>query len=418
MSLAKTSILSLIVTVFKMLSGLILNKAVAVFIGPTGLATIGQFKSFIQICMVLGQGGINAGITKYCAESYGDEDKINSVVSTSFVIGFTLSVVIAIVFNLIPQYISVRVFASPEYDYIIRTLGAVLVFYVFNTYFLSVLNGLGNTTYWFKVNIVQSVISIILTLVLIVSYELKGVLLALILNQSLVFLYLLFLLKNNAILVAAKRIDLVDKDNARKLLKFGLMALVSAIVVPVSHIVIRDYMTNELDSASVGYWQGVWYISSMYLMVLTSTLSVYYLPKFSSLRSKYSIWLEVKKGIIIFVLIACVLGYLIYLLREYVIIILFSDKFHEMSVLFKWQLSGDVIKIASWFFGYLMLAKAKVKSFIFCEIFFSILFVILSIYFIDLFGLVGITYAYFINYVIYFFVSFFLVFSELSFSPE
>ncbi|MFA0216709.1 O-antigen translocase [Vibrio cyclitrophicus] len=418
MSLAKTSLLSLIVTVFKMLSGLILNKAVAVFIGPTGLATVGQFKSFMQICMVLGQGGINTGITKYCAENNGDEEKISSIVSTSFAIGLILSLVIAILFNIIPKLISSQVFGDSEYDYIIRTLGLVLIFYVFNTYFLSVLNGLGKTEFWFKINIIQSVISIILTLILVVFYELKGVLFALIFNQSLVFLCLILLLKNNSILAASKRFDLIDRDNAKKLLKFGLMALVSAIVVPLSHIVIRDFMTKDLGSVSVGYWQGIWYISSMYLMVLTSTLSVYYLPKFSSLSSKYLIWLEIRKGIVIFVFIASFFAYSIYLLRDYIILILFSDDFYEMAPLFKWQLCGDVIKIASWFFGYLMLAKARIKSFIFCEIFFSILFVVLSMFLIEIFGLVGITYAYFINYVIYFIVSFFLVYNELSFRSE
>ncbi|EIO4105701.1 TPA: O-antigen translocase [Vibrio vulnificus] len=417
MNLAKTSFLSLVVTLFKMLSGLAINKAVAVFIGPSGLAMIGQFKSFMQICMVLGQGGINAGITKYCAENNGNRAKINSLVSTSFAIGFVLSIMIAIVFNLMPKDISVYIFDSAEYSYIIRLLGMVLIFYVFNTYFLSVLNGLGNTDYWFKINIIQSITSIGLTLVLIFFYELQGVLLALILNQSVVFACLILLLKNNDILKSIIRIDLVNRTQARKLLKFGLMALISAVVVPVSHIVIRDYITNRLDSESVGYWQGMWYISSMYLMVLTSTLSVYYLPKFSSLRSKYFIWLEMKKGMIIFVLIASILALLIYCLREYIIFILFSEKFYNMAVLFKWQLSGDVIKIASWFFGYLMLAKAKMKSFIFCEIFFSILFVVLSIVFIDYFGLRGISYAYFTNYLIYFFVSFLLVFDELSFRP-
>ena len=61
-----------------------------------------------------------------------------------------------------------------------------------------------------------------------------------------------------------------------------------------------------------------------------------------------------------------------------------------------------------------MLAKAKVKSFIFTEIFFTSLFVVLSILSIGEFGLVGITYAYVINYLLYLIVSFLLVKNEFS----
>lgn len=99
--------------------------------------------------------------------------------------------------------------------------------------------------------------------------------------------------------------------------------------------------------------------------------------------------------------IVIALALAIYVLREFVVYIAFSDKFLPMLELFKWQLIGDVIKIASWLLGYLMLAKAMTKVFIYTEIGFSVLFVLLSIVFIDSFGLVGITYAFSVNYFLY-----------------
>ncbi|MGE0052417.1 MAG: O-antigen flippase, partial [Arcobacter sp.] len=93
----------------------------------------------------------------------------------------------------------------------------------------------------------------------------------------------------------------------------------------------------------------------------------------------------------------------IYLLKEYVLIIAFSVKFMPMIELFKWQLIGNIIKIASWLFSYLMLAKAMTKIFISTEILFSFSFVVISIFFINNFGLIGVTYAFTLNYVLYFF---------------
>lgn len=63
------------------------------------------------------------------------------------------------------------------------------------------------------------------------------------------------------------------------------MALVSALCVPISHVMVRKYLTNDLGQVSAGYWEAMFRFSSAYLIVLTSTLSVYLLPRLSELKS-------------------------------------------------------------------------------------------------------------------------------------
>lgn len=58
MNLIKTSFLSLFATSIKILSALFINKALSLFIGPSGIATIGQFQNVIQIAATISQGGI------------------------------------------------------------------------------------------------------------------------------------------------------------------------------------------------------------------------------------------------------------------------------------------------------------------------------------------------------------------------
>ena len=92
---------------------------------------------------------------------------------------------------------------------------------------------------------------------------------------------------------------------------------------------------------------------------------------------------------------------IIYLLKEYIILIVFNESFLPMLELFKWALIGDVIKIASWLISYLMLAKAMTKTFIYTEVIFNCSFMILSVVMIDNYGLIGVTYAYSLNYLFY-----------------
>ena len=143
-------------------------------------------------------------------------------------------------------------------------------------------------------------------------------------------------------------------------------------------------------------------------MVITTSLSVYYLPRLSEIKDKSELKKEVLAGYKLIMPIAIFLALSVYLLKEYIILIAFSESFMPMIDLFLWQLVGDVIKIASWLLGYITLAKAMTKTYISLEIFGSLSFIGLSIYFIDLYGLVGVTYAFSLNYAIYMFVLFFI----------
>ena len=200
----------------------------------------------------------------------------------------------------------------------------------------------------------------------------------------------------------------VDKELLSKLSKFSLMAIVTAIVVPTSHLVIRNYIGESLSWDDAGYWQGMWYISTMYLLFITTALSVYYTPKLSELKNNNELKKEIKNGYIKIIPFTVLFSVAIYILREDVIRIAFSESFLPMLELFKWQLAGDVMKISSYLLSTMMIAKAMTKKYIYSELFFSGSFVLLAIFFIQQYGLVGITYAYFINYLFYFF---FLVFS-------
>ena len=73
---------------------------------------------------------------------------------------------------------------------------------------------------------------------------------------------------------------------AGRLGHYSMMALVSAVVVPVSQLIIRSYIRKHEGITNAGLWEGINRISAMYLLVITTSLSVYYLPRLAELRSK------------------------------------------------------------------------------------------------------------------------------------
>ncbi|EFF1817476.1 O65 family O-antigen flippase [Escherichia coli] len=406
MNLIRTSLLSVISTFFRLLSALVINKAIATFIGPTGLALIGQFQNFTQIALVLAQGGINNGVVKYNAELISENKDITILNSTAIRISLLSSLFIGFLMAIFSNYLSDYIFNSPNYSYVFIVFGITIFFFVINQLLLSILNGLKEIRLFIGINISQSIYSLIFTSLAILTYGLVGALIAMVTNQSIIFITVVWRLRKHPIISLRLFNANYDKKIANKLFKYSVMALTSILTVPLTNFILRNYIGNVIGWSQAGYWQAIWYISSMYLMVITTALNIYYLPRLSEIKDKKEIKKELLNGYVLIIPFIVLLTLGIFFLKEYIVLILFNKDFYPMLELFKWQLVGDVIKISAWLLSYIMLAKAMTKEFIITEISFSMLFVIVSLIYINVFGLIGVTYGYATNYIIYFIVMF------------
>lgn len=401
MNLVKTSALSFISTVVKMLSGLVINKAVAIYVGPSGLALIGQFRNFTQLAMLAARGAINSGITKYTAEYGKDDPRLPLLFSTAARISILCSLLVGGTILVASRYLSLAFLKSDDYTYVFCVFGITIILFVLNNLLLSILNGLKDIKSFVKVNIFQSLYTLVFTSVLAGYLGLDGVLLALATNQSVVFFVVLYMLRNDPVIRPSNFLQGFDRQEARKLLGFTAMALVAGIKLPLMHMVVRDYIAKKMGWDAAGHWQAVWFVSTAYLTVVTSTLSVYYLPRLSEIKGRKTLRKEIFQGYVIIVPIMIIASLSIYFLRDFIILILFSPDFSPVRDLFAFQLLGDVLKISSFLLSYLMLAKAMTRTFIIVEILFGFSFVAFSLSFIDLYGLVGVVMGYACNYALY-----------------
>ena len=401
MTLVKTSILTFLATVIKMISVLAITKAVAVYIGPSGLALIGQFQNFTQLAMVAAQGAINNGVIKYTAEYGKDDKRIPALFSTASKISLSASVVAGVGIVIFSQYFSLYFLKSEDYGYIIAIFGFTIILLVINSLLLSILNGLKEIKIWTSINIIQSIYSLIFTTFMIVWLGLDGALIALVTNQSVVLLIVLWMLRKHPVIKLKNFRATFNGPEAKKLANFAVMAITTAVTVPVSHLIVRNYIGETLGWDDAGYWQAIWYISTMYLMVVTTTLSTYYLPRLSEIKDKSELRKELWGGYKVIMPIVIILSAGVFILKDFIIWLLFTEEFSSIRELFLWQLVGDVMKIAAWLVAYLMIAKTMTKTFVVTEIIFSLSFIALSIWLVNQYGLVGMSYSFALNYFIY-----------------
>ncbi|WP_053161759.1 O-antigen translocase [Pseudomonas sp. P1.8] len=413
MTLIKTSLLNGIAVVVKMLTLLGINKILAIYVGPSGYAAIGQFQNAVQMITTFASGAVNTGVVKYTAEYADDESAQHKVWQTAGAIALAGTFIASVCIALFSVDLANLFLNNESFSGVFLWFSATLVLFTLNTLLLSILNGKKEIAKYVLANISGSLFSLVVTTVLVFKFGLYGALVSLAVYQSLTFATTFFLCIKSKWFKLEYLVGRIDKAVALNLAKYTAMALTTALSVPMSHILIRNYLSVQFGLEAAGYWEALWRLSSAYLMVVTTTLGVYYLPRLSELKTYHEIRQEILQGYKIILPVAALCGLLIYMLRDLIIILLFTRDFAPMRELFAWQMIGDTLKIGSWILAYMMLGKAMFKAFIASEIVFSLTFYLLTVYLTGWFGFVGVSWAHAINYGFYFIVMYFMVFRRL-----
>lgn len=414
MTLIKTSLLNGIAVIIKMLTLLGINKILAIYVGPAGYAALGQFQNAVQMITTFASGAINTGVVKYTAEYHDDVERQHKVWRTAGSVAFIGSVLTAILIALLNQTMAKWFLKDELYGGVFLWFSATLIFFVFNTLVLAILNGKKEVGRYVLANIAGSLFALVVTSAMAVTMGLYGALVALAIYQSLSFFVTCTLLIKAPWFKFRYLLGGIDKGVLKNLAKYTAMALTSAACVPLSHILVRNHLGETLGWESAGYWEAMWRLSSAYLMLVTTTLSVYYLPRLAELKLPLELRKEILQGYRVIIPVVVLGAVAVYLIRDFVVLILFSSEFYPMRDLFAWQLIGDTLRIGSWIISYLMLSKAMFKPFIVTEVVFSAMFYALSLVFTQWLGIQGVVLAYAVNYLIYWIVVYILIFKKLA----
>lgn len=393
--------LNAIATFVRMIAGLISVKVIAVIIGPAGVALLGQLKNFETILIGLANGGINNGITKYVSEYKDDEETTKVYISNALKITLVCTAIIAVILIAGSYYLSKAILLSSEYSYVFIVFGFTILLYSLNTLVISIINGYKQFKKYVVVNICGTVFGLIYSVILVFLWGLPGALINAVTYQSIVFFVTLWLCRDLPWMKKEYFIKKIDKTVVKKYFNYSLMTLTTLALVPVSRILLRGYVISEISATEAGIWEGMNNVSTMYLNVLVSSLTIYYLPRMSELSSPKELHNELFHCYKFVIPILLILGFAIFFLRDFVIMFLFTAEFEPMRDLFSWQLVGDFFKMCSWLLAYIMVAKAKTKAYITTEIVFTLLYLVLAFVLLKINGIVGLVQGYLINYVLY-----------------
>ena len=404
MNFLKVGLLFSASTLSKLFAGLLIVKIIAVTVGADGLGRLGQFMSLMSMVTILAGGGISSGIIKYVSEFRQDKKSLDAYLGAASFVTVLASLLVGAGLYLAAELISGWLFKTGEYAGVIRVLALVQFFIALANLLTGLVNGHQRVKAFAVITVASVLVGATGVAAACFHYGMKGAMFGLMWMAACPVLFLLPWYRFGLKFEWRQLVPKWEQHKVRQFARFSLMLLVSVLTMQMAQVIVRHIIESNNNWTQVGYWQAVSKISDAYLQFITVVLANYYLPRLAELKRRSEIKKEVRLAYQMAMPVLFLMGSLVFICRDWIILLLFSREFSPMKEFFTFQLLGDCFKIAAYIGGYVAVAKAFTRVYILAEVVQSVMLIFFCTLFVGRFGAVGATYAYCLNYVVYFLI--------------
>lgn len=363
--------------------------------GATGMALLGSFKNFTSMFKSMSTLGINNLLVKLVVENKDDKKELSIIYSTFFWIFLLISFVLGCGILIFSGCIADFLFFNNSYVIPIQFFGLFLPLVVINVFWMAIYNGLEEFKKIVIIQIISNILVFGLSAFLIWKQNIYGGLLSVALSELLMVSVTFLFVRSDKGYFQFDLQRIINKKYFDAILKFSAMALLSAIIVPMTQILIRNHIVNHYSIEEAGIWDAVNRLSSFYMLIFSAGLSLYYLPKLAALETEEEFKDELKSYFKILVPLFLIMLIMVFLLKGIILDLAFTPVFSKIKGFLIWQLSADFIRIMTLAFGYQILVKAMIKKYFIVEIAFNSIYLFLSYYLVQFYSSEGALQAYF-----------------------
>lgn len=399
----KTAFWAMSQTLVKLIAGFIIIKLIAKVGGPDALSNFGLYQNLVTVLLMVSGGVMFAGVTSKIARAENNDEFTQFYSGANLFLNRLLLISVFVFFPICVYilYISVDGVKGNIITLLIISLPFLLLQTRFNFY-LAILNGLSKVNLLARDNIYASILTILIACVaFFITTDWRYFAICMCLGPSLRYIYIYGRNKQEYKLSE----NIKPEKNLRYLLRYSLVGLVSSLCLPIAQIIARNFITNHNGLFESGIWQGLTRFSEVYLVLVSSVLSVYVLPKISPAKNRKQIKECILPLIMLLIPLIGIGVVFIYYLKEYVVVVLFSREFLPMQELFIYQLPGDIFKIFAWVLTFSLLGLGKTKTLICLELAYFCTYLALIYFTVPVYGLKGAVVAYSASYLLYLFLT-------------
>jgi len=357
-------------SVINILIGLLRTKVAAVLLGPAGVGLIGLFQSLISTASAVSALGFGNVGTRQIAEAVGREDVAEvSAARRALVWGtLILSVAGTALVWLLRNSLAIHVLGDASRANDVGWLAVGIGLTVAAGSQGALLNGLRRIGDIARVSVWSSVLATVIGIGALWLWGNQGLLIFVLATPLASFLMGHFYVAHLP-LVATPRTPMPEMMlQWRTMVRLGAAFMVSGLVVTAGQLTVRSMIQHQLGAEALGQFQAAWVISMTYIGFVLGAMGTDYYPRLTAAIHDHAVVNRmVNEQTEVALLLAGPLFLMMLALAPWVIQLLYSREFDEAANILRWQVLGDVLKVASWPMGFIILAAGDGRTFMVTE---------------------------------------------------
>jgi len=355
-------------SVVNILIGLFRTKVLAILLGPSGIGLVGLYTGLMSTATVIASMGVGTIGTRQIAEAISKEDdEALAIVRRAMFWGVLLLAITgaSVVWSL-REILAVHVLGGIEHSQMVGWLALGVALSVASASQGAFIQGMRRIGDMAKLSVYGSILNTLLGIGLLWQWGNDAlwafILVAPLFNYLLGHLYVSKLPKAKAV-----NINLQDMVAEWKIfLRLGIPFMGASLTSTLVQLWVRVSISNELGLEAVGHFQAAWAISMQYIGFVLGAMGADYYPRLTGIiHDKAAASRLVNEQTEVALLLSAPIFIAMIGLAPWVVQLLYSSAFTPAIEILRWQILGDVLKVASWPMGFVILAAGAGNTF-FC----------------------------------------------------
>lgn len=189
----------------------------------------------------------------------------------------------------------------------------------------------------------------------------------------------------------------------RPMAALGAVFMVAGLASAITLLVVRSLIARDLGLDAAGLFSASWGITMTYVGFLLGAMSADYYPRLTGMiNDRPAATRLINDQAQLGLALGGPLLLLLIGLAPWLMTLLYSDAFVDAAPMLQWQTVGNVFKLASWPLGFVLVAAARSRAYLFAELTWNSLFIGLIWLGLPLLGLEIAGVAFLLCYVTYF----------------
>ncbi len=392
-------------------------KALAVLLGPAGIGLMGIYQNIIGLASTIAGCGLATSGVRQLAASAGDEATLSIVRRTLWLANLMLGITGMGMLWLFREPLAKLVFEDTVHAADVGWLGLGILFTLIAGSQTALLQGLRRIGDLARVNVYSAFVGACVGILAVYLLGKDGV------------LWFVLTAPATSVLVAMYYASKLPKTQSphdwqairqqwQLMLKIGIPFMGAGLLTLGTQLAARSMVLNELGLDASGYFQAAWAVSMTYIGFVLGAMGADYYPRLTAVitdhpRARQLVNDQTEMALLLAgpVLLAMLT------LAPWVIHLLYAESFAPATDLLRWQVLGDIVKIASWPMGFILLAQGRGNVFLATEFTWNAVYLVAIAVGISQWGLLILGIGFLLAYMLHLGVIFCIARKSISFVP-